>query len=39
MIPVNFYFVNSSSNSSSNSLDLVDNKLLEEINVFLLELN
>jgi hypothetical protein len=35
MIPVNFYFVN----SSSNSLDLVDNKLLEEINVFLLELN
>jgi hypothetical protein len=39
MIPVNFYFVNSSSNSSSNSLDLVDNTLLEEINVFLLELN
>lgn len=31
MIPVNFYFVN--------SLDLVDDNLLKEINVFLLELN
>lgn len=39
MIPVNFYFLNSSSNSSSNSLNLVDDNLLEEINVFLLELN
>jgi len=38
MIPVNFYFLNSSSNSS-NSLNLVDDNLLEEINVFLLELN
>jgi hypothetical protein len=32
MIPINFYF-------SSNSLDLVDDNLLKEINVFLLELN
>ena len=39
MIPVNFYFLNSSSNSFSNSLNLVDDNLLEEINVFLLELN
>lgn len=34
MIPVNFYFIN----SNSNSLD-TDNMLLEEINMFLLELN
>jgi hypothetical protein len=33
MVPVNFYF------SLNSSLDLVDNNLLEEINVFLLELN
>ncbi len=32
MIPINFYF-------SSNLLNLVDDNLLEEINVFLLELN
>jgi len=37
MIPVNFYFLNS--NSNSNSLNLIDDNLLEEINVFLLELN
>lgn len=35
IIPINFYF---SFNSSSNSLD-IDNNLLEEINMFLLELN
>ena len=33
MVPVNFYF------SLDSSLDLVDNNLLEEINVFLLVLN
>jgi len=36
MIPINFYFT---FNSSSNSFDLVDDNLLEEINVFLLKLN
>jgi hypothetical protein len=35
IIPINFYF---SFNSSSNSLD-IDNNLLQEINMFLLELN
>ena len=32
MIPINFYF-------SSNSLNIIDDNLLKEINVFLLELN
>jgi hypothetical protein len=39
MIPVNFYFSSNSSSSDSNSLNLVDDNLLQEINVFLLELN
>ena len=38
MIPINFYFSPNSPNSS-NSLNIVDDNLLEEINVFLLELN
>jgi len=36
MVPVNFYFY---SNSNSNSFDKLKNNLLEEINMFLLELN
>ena len=40
MIPVNFYFsLDSSSDYSSNSLNLIDDNLLQEINVFLLALN
>ena len=36
MVPVNFYFY---SNSNSNSFDKLKDNLLEEINMFLLELN
>lgn len=39
MIPVNFYFSLNSASSDSDSLNLVDDNLLQEINVFLLELN
>jgi hypothetical protein len=40
MIPVNFYFsLDSSFDSSSDSLNVVDDNLLQEINVFLLALN
>jgi len=40
MVPVNFYFYsNSNSNSNSNSFDKLKDNLLEEINMFLLELN
>jgi hypothetical protein len=38
LIPINFYF-SGSSGSSGSSINLTDEILLEEINVFLLELN